>query len=279
MPKRTPQILFLALVCVLVCSSAYAQTFKSYRSGSAGGPATSVSTSATMNVATGDLVVLFVGHSGTSLEVAPTVSDGGSNTATCPDTPSTAQATGTPGSLWMCYVQNATANATATWTSTWGTNRSFIEIMASNYSGMATSSVLDKGPVCNVSGCNSASTGGSRSAVNTSTTGQANELLVAGTYEDNTSNWTAAQSYNLRTGTSALDHQFADVNVTSTGAYPGGNFATVNTTTVNYLSVFATFKAASGNNQVGNISETLSPSQSITVVPATCGIVVVRAPS
>jgi hypothetical protein len=242
------KIIFAILILVVACC---AQTPGVYRQGSASPAATSIATSASMNVATNDLIVACVGSGASQAGLdGLVVSDGVSNTLTC----DSLFDFGTPGQLIMCYKAGAVANTAATWTATWSSTHSFRLINAMNYAGMATTNPLDQGPSCQNATCDASATSSNRTAVNLAATNNANDLLVACTYEDNFSDWTAANSFNLRATLTGADHMFADKTVSSTGVYPNGlNFGTVSTTTVNYLSKFAAFKAAPSSTPNGSL--------------------------
>jgi hypothetical protein len=242
--------LITALWFALIAGVLQGQTFISIRGNTEAsdtGANTSVNTSAggTMNVATNDFIVAFIGTS-TNSQAADglVVSDGGSNTLTC-DTASSGTST---GQLWMCYKAGATANATATWTATWTGTHAFRSIQVANYSGLLTASVLDQGPVCqNTANCTTEETGTTaRDSVNLPTTTNANDMLVGGTISDNTENYSAANSFTIRGGTTGIDRNIMDKTVVSTGTYPSGSFATGSSTTIHFLTKFATFKVTTG---------------------------------
>lgn len=232
---------FLLLV-LLGTFSLSAQTFKAFTENADSPPTNSISTTSTLNVASGDTLIACVGRGrfGKTL----TLSDGGSNTSwTQVGSTSSSGAGETVGDIDMWVLPNATANATATITATFSdATVLFRWIGVAVYSGLATSSVTDQAS-CSVAGCG-ATTSANVTAVNVTTT-QANELLVFCGYNNNAATWTAANSFNMRAGTSAKDSQLADKTVTSTGSYPGGNVATLSTS-VGQVGVFGTFKAAGG---------------------------------
>jgi len=99
------------------------------------------------------------------------------------------------------------------------------------YSGVSTASPLDKSSI-------GSGTGTAQTVANVTTT-SANELLVAGFSEWNTTSFTAGSSFASRyTGS---DFGVLDRIVTATGTYPGGTVAT--TSNLQYLSTMATFRA------------------------------------
>jgi hypothetical protein len=231
-----------SLIFLLLVISASAQTFKEYDENSSDfTTSTTITATGTMNVASGDLVVACVAMGSATTTAVLGVSDGGSNSMTCL---AGSGGDATVGAVTICYKENATANATASWTATYDLARPYRWIGVANYSGMATASVVDAGPTCNVAGCNSATTGTDRTASNLTTT-QANTLLLACSYDNNGNTWTMQNSFNARAGTSGQDAMLADKSVSSTGSYPAGNFATVGSS-AGYVSSFAAFKVAGG---------------------------------
>jgi hypothetical protein len=208
---------------------------------------TTCTASSSMNVATGDFIACFAGR-GDNTTGAPTsvaATSGAANTMTCS---TTVIGNGTVGELVACYVTNATANATATWRVTWPGSSSFPTLTCANYSSMATSSVLDQGPVCTTAGCNASATGvGGRTTANMSATTNPNDLIICSDIADNTATFTSASGFTLRSGTSGSfsgDVSLSDKIVAATGVYPSGAYATVSPTSANYNSLCVAFKGA-----------------------------------
>jgi hypothetical protein len=231
------------LIATLIAASVYGQTFKAYTENSQSAPTNSIATTSTLNIASGDTVVACVGRGRFGETV--TLTDGGANTSwTKAGSTSSSGAGETVGDVDLWVLTNATANATATITATFTTSTVvFRWIGVGLYSGLATSSVIDQSS-CSVAGCG-ATTSTNVTAVNVTTT-QPNELLVYCGYNNNAANWTAANSFNLRAGTSSKDAQLADKIVSSTGSYPSGNVATLSAS-VGQVGVFGTLKAAGGS--------------------------------
>lgn len=200
--------------------------------------ATTIATSSALSISSGDLII--VGAQGSSA-VSSLVC--GSNTLT---QAVTADAGGFPISIW--YITNAVAGSCSP-TASYSPDATYRRIAASHYTGAATSSVLDK-TSCNAVGCaSSTSHATDRTAQNVATTAQNNELLVAMTAEYTTHTFTEANSFVRRTAASGIDYSYFDKAVTATGGYPAGNICTVDDgSDDNYVSVFATFKAANSGS-------------------------------
>lgn len=194
-----------------------------------------------INIASGDAVIVCVGR-GIGASTISGVTDGGSNTFTKVGSTSTST-TDTVGAVDMWIKTGATANATATITATFNTSVNFRWIATAQYTGVATSSAIDQSS-CAEATCATTTSSANVSAVNVTTT-QADELLAYCGYNNATANWTAANSFNLRSGTSGMDRNLADKVVSSTGSYPNGNIATMSAS-VGQVGVFGTFKAAAG---------------------------------
>jgi len=124
-------------------------------------------TSGTMNVASGALIVVGVKHnSGVSVSA---VSDGGSNSLVYVGTATNASA-GQSLDIWR--KENATANAAATWTATIG-SAAYPAIRAVQFSGAALASALDASNFAGFSDASSTVTSGSF------TPAQTNEVAIA----------------------------------------------------------------------------------------------------
>lgn len=192
-----------------------------------------------INIASGDTVLVCIGR-GVGSSTISGVTDGGSNTFTKVGSTSTSTSD-TVGAVDMWVKTNATANATATITATFNTSVTFRWIASAQYTGVATSSAVDQSS-CAEATCTTTTSSTNVSAVNVTTT-QANELLAYCGYNNAAANWTAANSFNLRTGTTGMDRNLADKVVSSTGSYPNGNIATMSAS-AGQVGVFGTFKAA-----------------------------------
>lgn len=141
--------------------------------------------------------------------------------------------------LWG--IPNVSNNDTATITATFSGSATFRVICAVQYSGIATSSATDGASQSIIDGANvtDASPGTTRTSANITTT-NATDLLVAIGLEWNTAKqWTGANGYTIRTGSTLVG--VADRYVTSTGSHPGGNFATASSD--NAISLFVALKA------------------------------------
>lgn len=193
---------------------------------------TTISTPATLNVAGGDLIVVVIGA--TNHDTA---------SVTCGSDTLTQAAFNTEPSnykVYAFYKENASANSSVTCTATFNTAVSFRAIEAVNYSGVLTSSSL-KNTSCNSATCNAlAASSTGRTAQNITTT-TANAVLIGCGLDWNGGNTlTGANGYTKRVnGESPF---LFDKNVSSTGTYPSGNFATSNTADqyLSFLLVFGT---------------------------------------
>jgi hypothetical protein len=164
-------LLILGLLFVLA-QVVHAQSLVSHTEGSNKTSSTqsTIATSSTMNVASGNALVACV-RQGTNNTAPTSVNDGGSNTFTHITASDATANSGNLLSLWV--MQNSVANATATFTATWGTAQAFNSILVRQYSGVATSGATD------ASGTGTAA--GPVSSVTSSafTTTQASELIAA----------------------------------------------------------------------------------------------------
>lgn len=155
-----------------------------------GSGVTSLATSSTMNVASGNLLVAFIKHSsGVSIS---SVTDGGSNSFTDSGISGVNSAVGQAVSVW--YKQNATANATATITANFGST-SYPAIGVVQFSGVATSSAYDTGATGFADASGSVTSG-------SFTPAQTNSVAIAGAQENtNGGTWTAdADGYTSAAG-------------------------------------------------------------------------------
>jgi len=192
----------------------------------------SIATPGTLNVQSGDLIVVLVGA----------VNDFGVSTAVCGSDSLTLGPTfydsGNNYKVSLYYKQNASANAAATCTISFTVAQLYRVIAAANYGGVATSGgVLQSS--CNNAGCSTvASASTSRTAQNVTTTTANTVLIAAGVDWDGGNTLTAANGFTLRlNGTTPF---LLDKSVTSTGTHPSGNFATASLSQM-YVSLFAVF--------------------------------------
>jgi len=200
--------------------------------------ATSLSTSTSLVVPEDGLIVAGV-HAYTGVTYDITGVTCGSNTLSLKKTVSIG---GDEFKVQVWSLANAVAY-TGTCTATFNESLPSRGIIAAAYSGVATTTPLDKSS-CNVADCDEL-TGATvnRTAVDTATTAQADELLVAFELSwDVTHAYTAQNGYTRRTAASGVQFSLFDKTVSATGAYPGGNFATVDSAD-SYVSIFLTFKA------------------------------------
>lgn|SRR5574343_779110 len=190
-------------------------------------------TTESLNIATGDLVICYSASTpGTSVAVTC----GGSNTLTQAKLVSSSD----PYDFGAYVKTGATAyNGTCSFNSSPGTN--YNNIWCVNYGSVSSTGVLDK-TSCNTAGCDAASSSStSLTAVNTATTTQANELLVAGVLRWNkVADFTQVSPYIFRGKDNTLFGLF-DTSVSATGTYPNQTFGTTSDADT-YLSIFLTFK-------------------------------------
>jgi hypothetical protein len=139
----TTKRLLLALVLLFIAvQGAQAQSLVSHTEGSNKTASTqsTIATSSTMNVASGNTLVACV-RQGTNNTAPSSVGDGGSNAFTHI---TASDATFNSTNLLSLWVnQNSVANATATFTATWGTAQAFNSILVRQYSGVALSGAVD----------------------------------------------------------------------------------------------------------------------------------------
>jgi len=216
--------------------------FKAYNFGSASASLNTIA-SGTINVAAGDLIVACIGRGIFGLTVTGFTDGGTNNTGwTKVGATSSSGAGQTVGDVDMWVKTNATANAGAVIAATLSSASTFRNIQVATYGNMATTSgaLIDQSS-CSIAGC-AQTTSTAVTAVNVTTT-QANELLVYCGYNNLAAGWTAANSFNLRSGTANVDAQLADRIVATTGTYPSGNIALLDSN-VGQVGVFGTFKSA-----------------------------------
>jgi len=139
------------------------------------------------------------------------------------------------------YKLNASAY-TGTCTATFAAGSVYRNFAAAAYSGIATSSALDKS-TCNDADCLYLSGPSTNlTAVDTETTAVDAELLVFFVLPwDATHTFTAQQGFTRRTE-QAVQSSLFDKVVSATGTFPGGTVATIDSED-SYLSIFMTFKA------------------------------------
>jgi len=197
-----------------------------------------ITTSTNLDVATNDLLVCQAGRYEFDNQDWSTV-DCGANSLTKAGV-TTVTAAHYIVSYW--YKEGATAGSTTCAAANPGYASTYNGIQCMNYSGVATSSALD-GFSCNSASCNDiAASSTNRTAQNITTT-NANDLLVAFELSwNNDHTYTAAGSFNRRSAASGVHWGAFDKIVSSTGSYPAGNFATVDSSD-QYISGFMAFKA------------------------------------
>mgnify|MGYP005608401953 FL=1 len=203
-------------------------TFKSIRTNSGAGGGTTIATSATMNVAAGDFIVVMA--LGLNFAVSGIVC----GTDTLTEVKSTTDS-GVGLGMKTFIKQNASANASATCTATFGGSATNRFIVAANYSGVATSGgALNTS--CNDASCSAiAATSTSRTAQNVTTTTARTLMIGVGLNVAINQTVTGANSFTPRL---TADYLFLnDKSVSVTGSYPAGNFGTV-ATTDQYVSHF-----------------------------------------
>jgi hypothetical protein len=190
---------------------------------------TTISTTGTLAITAGDLVVVLVGGANNPASVA------------CGGQALTQAKAWTAGgyNVQAWYLQNASANAAATCTATFGGSTAFRSIQAANYGGVVTTGAL-LFSTCNTSTCDAlAATSTSRTTANV-TTATANTLhLAIGLDWDGGTTHTAANSYNLRND--GATEFWYDKDLAATGTYPSGNFGTVNVAD-EYIPIYLVFQ-------------------------------------
>ncbi|MFA5991687.1 MAG: hypothetical protein WC794_05600, partial [Candidatus Doudnabacteria bacterium] len=200
--------------------------------GSGASISASVSTGATLNIATGDLIVAVV-TSGGSASTIQGVTDGTNSLIYVPGSRAT-DAGGAVIEMW--YLENATAKNSATFTATLSATSFVRSISVWQIAGAATSGALDQ--------VNTQSTTDNvNQTVQNVTTTQPDEIIIAGFMEfmlHNTftvgSGFTKRGSFSYSVGLERI--------VSTTGTYPSGTMVTVDSTSNNnYLGSIATFKA------------------------------------
>lgn len=166
-----------------------------------GSSVASVATSATMNVVSGNLLVACSMHQqGATLTG---ITDGGSNAFTSTGTVGTNASAGRSVDIW--YKANATANAAATFTASFSPNSQYPTIIVMQFSGVATSSLLDQ-TASGFADVNSTVTSSSF------TPAQANEVAIACAGENTAElSWTPNSGY---TGVTASAGTFAQYKIT-----------------------------------------------------------------
>lgn len=194
--------------------------------------ASNITTTGSLTVGAGDLIVVLVAVANQSITAVTC----GSNSLTSGLTwlmPSPQYAV----QLW--YKQNAVAGTT-TCTATFNDVGTFRAIAAANYSGAATSGGILQSSV-NPSGSTLYATSTNRTASNVTTT-TANTILIAGgvNWDGTAGALTGANGHTVRIN--GVTEFLLDKFVTSTGSYPGGNFGTT-ASNDQYMSFYAVFGA------------------------------------
>lgn len=195
-------------------------TFKGESHTNADPSSTTIATPGTLNVATGDFIVVTVG-----VNSNPTV------TLACGVDSLTEVKSwfGSDGYTVKTFIkQNATANAAATCTATFSFAQTFRSIGAANFSGVATSGGALQ-TSCNDASCNTlASTSTTRTAQNVTTTTANTLLLCTGI------NWnggiTFSGSNGFSTGITGVTPFMSYKSINATGSHPAGACGTVNST-------------------------------------------------
>lgn len=206
-----------------------------------GGSITSIATSATMNVAAGNLIVVGVKHN--SSVTVSSVTDGGSNSLTKAGT-ATNVAAGQSIDIW--YKLNASANATATWTATAG-SAPYLSIAALQFSGVATSNALDVAEFTGTADAAITVTSGSF------TPAQTNEVAIAIAQENsNGSVWSTTSNYTPTTASGTGHQVYAQYDITISA---GAQQVAVTNDTAQYKSLgVVTFKEASAGASHGSLT-------------------------
>jgi hypothetical protein len=202
--------------------------------------ATTFTTTGTLNIASGDFVVVLVAYYSFD-ETLPDAESIGGQALTLAHSSYVA---GEKYRIRLLYKSNCSANSAATFvidTSTANNAINFVGVAAACYSGIAASSAFDTA-ACNDATCTALATSSTSRTTQNITTANANSLIVcAGIDWDGNKTHTAANSFNKRlNGTTPF---MFDKIVSSTGSYPGGNFSTTNTAD-QYLAITAAFKGA-----------------------------------
>jgi len=206
----------------------------SYRDSAFANGVATVATSSTVSVPAGATVVAFVGHGNQQVS---SVTDGGSNSLTSAAVNNNGNIGAYSVDVWI--KTNATANATATFTATFSDLASYPSVQVVVFTGVTSIDTF----TCSSAACDaSVTTATTRLATNTATTASANEILVYGVVENAVHTYTAANSFILASP-NGQDHAVFYKIVSSTGAYPGGNVATVNSQSDNgYFATFVTLQ-------------------------------------
>lgn len=205
-------------------------TFRSFAAGSPADIAENVVTDTSLSVSSGDFIIAMTARSYTGI---------GFDTCVCGSNALTKLATLLPEANYpvdVWYVANATATTSVVEATSVGESSNYRQIVAASYSGCALSSPIDQ-----YSSLTLQTAGTTITPANVTTT-HSNDLLIALVMGwDNPHTWTATNSYTARvTGTTV--YQILDKKVTSTGTYPSGSVATMNSSD-QWLAFFVAVKA------------------------------------
>lgn len=226
------------------------------------------------NTTSGNTMIVVVGDNSNSSAVGhvSTITDSQGNTYV--QAVGVAQSTNTNCEIW--YAKNITGGTTPTVTITLSAAATENGVIVREYSGLDTISPLDQ------TNSGAGTTGATLSSSATSTTTQANELVVAGGVQTNgTSSWSLGSGYgNLDQKSNAFASNVSvaaeDQTVSSTGTYTG-TFGWSGSNG-SWCVVIATFKAATAGPRVsflGSTFNTTSGTHTVTAVPALNDLIVI----
>lgn len=214
-------------------------------------PGTSVSVTFDSATTTGNLLVLAVScyYAGANAGGTWTASDNKGNTW------SSATVTDTFSKMQVFYVENAAGGSSHQVTLTVAGSSTYLIITALEYSGVATSSALDKS-----GSAYTATNTTSYTSPTTATTAQANEVLIGchHAYQSSAtptpaSGWSTVVT---QSGSSFHTHTVQDQIVSTTGAYASSG--TWSVTGANHTDAIVTFKEASASGGTGDLAVTLA---------------------
>ena len=227
-----PSIITITGPCIFPSAGGGSIAFKGVVEGSISTVSITWDLTGTLNLAAGDFVYIGVGA---TVDATAVTVGGQSATKISVNT-----AEGYSVAHW--YLANASADSAATVTIT-ANGGNYAVGAAANYSGVATSSVLDQS-ACNVSGCNAQTDSATTHTSQNVTTTQANELLCYWDVSwDNKTSMTAGTNWTKRTAAGTKAWVLLDRIVSSTGTYPSATVVTVDDTADDgYYSMIATFK-------------------------------------
>ena len=211
-----------------------APAFVSYAKASDDGYAASITTDTTLPILDNHAIVAFIAGSGfqvTSLTC-------GSNTLA------------KKGELlvddyyYSVWTKEGASAGTTTCTANYGTldNSGYRRILVGIYSGVATSSAVDK-VSCNNATCDAvSSSSANKTAQNVTTTTNGQLAVFSHLNWNNNGTFSGANSYNLRSAASGVNWSFADKVLGNAGDYPSGTVVTDGTASDTYVSLYITLK-------------------------------------